>query len=48
MVAICGEMYEGLKKEEAVIDWDSFVGYEEEDNTVGTQTLACTGGSCEI
>jgi ribonucleoside-diphosphate reductase alpha chain len=46
--AICGEMYDGLKKEEAVIDWDSFVGYEEEDNTVGTQTLACTGGSCEI
>jgi len=28
------------------IDWASFV--ETEDNTEGTQTLACTGGSCEI
>lgn len=28
------------------IDWDSFV--EVEDNVEGVQTLACTGGSCEI
>lgn len=28
------------------IDWSLF--FEEEDSTVGSQTLACTGGSCEI
>lgn len=28
------------------IDWSDFI--EESDNTEGTQTLACTGGSCEI
>lgn len=28
------------------IDWSTFI--EEEDNTTGQQTLACTAGSCEI
>lgn len=28
------------------IDWSSFT--EEDDNTEGSQTLACVGGSCEI
>jgi ribonucleoside-triphosphate reductase len=30
------------------IDWDSFADYEKEDNTAGSQTLACSGDSCEI
>lgn len=30
------------------IDWTKFHGYESEDNTTGTQTLACSGSSCEI
>ena len=30
------------------IDWTSLGLYENEDNTAGSQTLACTGGSCEI
>jgi len=31
-----------------VLDWDALSNYETEDLTEGTQTLACTGGSCEI
>jgi ribonucleoside-diphosphate reductase alpha chain len=39
--------YEALyKKTPKSIDWSEFV--EIDDNTVGAQTLACTGGSCEI
>jgi ribonucleoside-diphosphate reductase alpha chain len=47
--------YEEINKEQyeqlltsipTVIDWSSLV--EEEDNTEGTQTLACSGGSCEL
>ena len=30
------------------IDWTSLGLYENEDNTAGSQTLACAGGSCEI
>ena len=30
------------------IDWAKLKEYEEEDTTIGSQTLACTGGSCEI
>jgi ribonucleoside-diphosphate reductase alpha chain len=30
------------------IDWDSLADYEKEDNTAGSQTLACSGDSCEI
>ena len=30
------------------IDWDSLSDYEKEDNTAGSQTLACSGDSCEI
>ena len=35
-----------LKKTPKTIDWSKFV--ELDDNTVGAQTLACSGGSCEI
>ena len=37
------ELLERMPKE---IDWGSLV--EEQDNTTGSQELACTGGSCEI
>lgn len=41
------EQYEELRKiTPKQIDWTSFI--EEDDNTEGAQTLACTGGSCEI
>ena len=40
------EYEELLKTTPQEIDWSSFI--EEDDNTVGAQTLACTGGSCEI
>jgi len=31
-----------------MIDWDRLGEYEAEDNTAGSQTLACTGGVCEV
>lgn len=30
------------------IDWSKLRTYEKEDNTTGTQTLACTGSVCEV
>ena len=30
------------------IDWAKLSDYEQEDNTAGSQTLACSGDSCEI
>ena len=30
------------------INWEDLSGYEKEDNTAGSQTLACSGDSCEI
>lgn len=30
------------------IDWNGLSQYEDEDNTEGSQSLACVGGSCEI
>lgn len=30
------------------IDWDSFDKYESEDNTTGSQELACVSGVCEL
>ena len=32
----------------ATIDWTKLSEYEQEDNTAGSQTLACSGDSCEI
>ena len=40
------EYQELLKKTPKDVDWLSFK--EEEDNTEGSQTLACTGNACEI
>jgi len=30
------------------IDWDKLSEYEKEDNTIGSQELACSGNSCEL
>jgi ribonucleoside-diphosphate reductase alpha chain len=30
------------------INWNDLVYFEQEDNTTGSQELACTGGACEI
>lgn len=30
------------------VDWKDLKGYEKEDNTVSSQTLACTGNACEL
>ena len=30
------------------IDWEKLSSYEQEDNTIGMQTLACSGDVCEI
>jgi len=44
---ISQEMYEELIAKFPKIDW-SQLGSEDTDNTTSTQTLACSGGSCEI
>jgi ribonucleoside-triphosphate reductase len=30
------------------VNWNDLVYFEQEDNTTGSQELACTGGACEI
>ena len=43
------EQYEEmLSKMPAKIDWELLNEYENEDNTVSMQTMACSGDSCEI
>ena len=43
------EMFEELvEKMPADIDWNDLANYEVEDNTIGSQELACVGGACEI
>jgi ribonucleoside-triphosphate reductase len=37
-----------LKQMPKDIDWNDLKGYEVEDNTAGSQTLACSGNSCEV
>tara|TARA_R110001592_G_scaffold88671_2_gene261082 strand:+ start:635 stop:2536 length:1902 start_codon:yes stop_codon:yes gene_type:complete len=39
---------EMLGKMPSSIDWGKLSEYEQEDNTAGSQTLACSGDSCEI
>ena len=36
------------KHPSVVVDWSRLSEYEQEDNTAGSQTFACSGGSCEI
>jgi ribonucleoside-diphosphate reductase alpha chain len=41
--------YEELKaKIPNEIDWKDLANYEDTDNTIGSQSLACSSGSCEI
>jgi len=42
------EYEEMLSKMPAKIDWELLNEYENEDNTVSMQTMACSGDSCEI
>lgn len=37
-----------LKKTPPSIDWEALRSYETEDNTTGSQELACTGNVCEV
>ena len=37
-----------LSKMPQNIDWNELSDYEQEDNTAGSQTMACSGNSCEI
>ena len=37
-----------LTKMPSAIDWSELASYEQEDNTSGSQTMACSGDGCEI
>ena len=37
-----------LKKIPNNVDWSGLKKYEETDNTTSSQTLACSGNSCEM
>ena len=46
---ITAEKYEELLAAMPVdVDWEDLGNYEMEDNTTGSQELACVGGACEI
>lgn len=42
------EYYDWLEIFPENVDWSLVAEYEMQDNTVGSQTMACTGGACEI
>ena len=42
------EYYDAMLDFPRYIDWDDLAGYERGDTTVGSQTFACTGDSCEM
>ena len=42
------EQYEAMLSKMPSVDWSELSNYEKEDNTTGTQTYACSAGSCEI
>jgi len=42
------EVYETLKSKMPVINWENLKNYEYNDQTTGTQELACKGGACEL
>ena len=37
-----------IDKSPVKIDWTKLSTYEQEDNTSGMQTMACTGDVCEM
>jgi len=46
---ISAEMYETLKAAMPTnVKWEDLAQFEKEDNTTGSQELACTGGGCDI
>lgn len=45
---ITKEEYEQLEAAMPTINWEEFDAYEQEDNTDGSQELACTAGVCEV
>lgn len=42
------EEYESLVAKMPQVDWAEMSKYENEDNTIGSQTMACTGETCEV
>ena len=49
MEKISGATYmEMVKNLPSHVDWTDLQNYEKEDETVGSQTIACSGNSCEI
>ena len=42
------EYNELLKRMPTNVDWSKLGDYEKEDNTLGTQSLNCTGDVCEV
>lgn len=46
--AINEEQYLEASKAMPLLDWSKLTEYESTDNTIGQQTLACVGNSCEI
>jgi len=42
------EYLDFVKSQPEKIDWELLEEFETEDNTTGSQTLACTAGSCEV
>ena len=45
---VLAEEFNKMTEATVEIDWSELKQYESEDNTEGSQTLACTGASCEI
>jgi ribonucleoside-diphosphate reductase alpha chain len=46
---IDAEKYEELLAAMPVsVDWSALEQFEQDDNTTGSQELACVGGACEI
>ena len=39
------ELLKGMPKD---INWEDLKDFETEDNTTGSQELACIGGACEL
>jgi ribonucleoside-triphosphate reductase len=42
------EVVELRKQSPKSIDWEALQNYEQEDNTTGSQSLACSADGCEI
>jgi len=42
------KFYEAMKAMPDNVNWMDLINYESEDNTSGSQTLACVGGVCEV